>query len=256
MKQAQFEELLHQALCPEIDPADTVVHYSPARKGNTMNIKRIIRYACTAAVLVLLLTTTVFASDGLSIKTLISGSGGTVYKTYQDMSRAMEKAGFSPRTVERFANGYAFSGAEVGETVGYDESDQQRLRYKELHVNYRSAAGNELVLITHEDLEAIPTGSRQPDQTRMIGETEVGYQVDQYKFVPAGYQRTAEDEENLKRPGYYISEGSETVQLTQVAFLQWKQDGICYMIMDSGAKETAENLYSMAQELILNDNRK
>ena len=48
-----------------------------------------------------------------------------------------------------------------------------------------------------------------------------------------------------------MSYGSESVEETEVAFLTWEKDGICYTLTDTDGSETAESLFSMAKELIL-----
>lgn len=56
---------------------------------------------------------------------------------------------------------------------------------------------------------------------------------------------TKEDIENQKRADYEISYGSDKVEEMQVANIDWVADGIHYSILDMGAKESPESLFSM-----------
>lgn len=251
MTEQQFEDILRQALRPEIEPGAVRVHGRTLRKGHSMNIKQFIKKACTAAAIIAVLTTTVYAADALNIKTLLSGSASRVYETVE---QAEEKAGFRIDSKEEFSNGYTFTGARVEETKGLDEDDRVRLTFNEISLDLRNAAGEKLSLIAHQAQEAIPDSELPPDQTRRIGETILCYRVDHYKLVPADYVQTEADKAWLQQPGNFMSYGSDTVQETMVAFLTWEKDGICYTLMDTDASEPADSLFSMAEELILSGN--
>lgn len=247
MNEMQFENLLCQALRPEIEPDALIVPVRRSGKGNHMNIKKFIRKTCLAAALILLLTTTVSAADGLNIKTLLSGGAS---KTYETVEQAEEKAGFTIDAVEEFSNGYAFVGAHVDETKALDEDDRVRLTYNEIHLDLENAAGEKLSLSAYRYHEDIPRSDLPADQTRSIGDVTVSYRVDHYKFVPADYAQTEADKVMLQQPGNFMSYGAEEVTETDVAFLIWEKDGICYLLMDTDASEAADSLFSMAAELI------
>lgn len=247
MNDTQFENLLRQALCPEIDPDALTVHGRQSGKGNHMNIKNLMKKACIAAAAVLLLTTTAYAADSLNIKTLVSGSSSKVYQTVE---QAEEKAGFEINAKEKFANGYSFIGARVDETKALDMDDRVRLTYNEIRMDLENAVGERLSLSAYRQNDEIPDSDLTPDQTRRIGDVIVSYRVDHYKFVPADYELTEADEAWMKQPGNFLSYGSKEVGETKVAFLTWEKDGVCYILMDSDAQESPDSLFSMADELI------
>ena len=58
------------------------------------------------------------------------------------------------------------------------------------------------------------------------------------------------DQAMLDQPGWFLSYGAETVDETDVAFTYWEKDGIRYLLMDDDAAESAESLFSMAEELV------
>jgi len=254
MTEQQFETLLRQALRPEIDPKDTAFSCSPHGKGQIMNLQKAIKKAAVVLAAVLLLTTTAYAADFMNIKSLAATGGkGYLSESYKDMGKAMKKAGFEITAPESFENGYSFQTVRVGETGAYDEHDKELFTYKDLVVYYKNPAGTTLSLFTHIDREELSQNSREPDLTRTIGEVHVNYWLDHYKFVPVDYELTPEDEAMLQQPGYYLSYGSDTVIEQDNHSLTWVKDGIDYSILDSGAKETPDALFAMAEELILTE---
>ena len=248
MKDQEFESILRQALRPEITPEEIIVHGRKSGKGITMNMKSIMKKACLAAALMTLLTTTVYASGAMNIKTLF---GSMTSRVYDSVAQAEAAAGFEMDDLDVFSNGYGFAGAHVGETKALDENDKVRLVYKDIHVDLCNAAGEELSLTAHEVHEAIEQSSLPPQQTRRIGETVICYRVDHYKYVPADYELTPADQAMLEQPGWFLSYGAETVEETDVAFTYWEKDGIRYLLMDDDASEGAESMFAMAEELIL-----
>lgn len=252
MTEQQFEALLHQALRPEIDPKDTAFSCSPHGKGRIMNIKNAIKKAAAVVAAVLILSTTAYASDFMNVKSLVT-TGGKEYhsESYQDMGKAMKKAGFEITAPKSFENGYAFRNVRVGETGAYDEYDEELFTYKELMVYYKNPGGKTLSLFTYLDREELTASSREPDMSRVMEEVQVDYRLDHYKFVPVDYELTPEDEAMLKQPNYFLSYGSDTVVEQDNQTLAWVKDGVAYSILDSGAKETPDVLFAMAEELIL-----
>ena len=252
MTEQQFEALLRQVLRPEIDPKDTAFSSSPHRKGQIMNIQKAMKKAAVVLAAVLILATTAYAADFMNIKSLATTGGGEyLSESYKDMGKAMKKAGFEIISPESFENGYTFQNVRVGETGAYDENDKELFTYKDLAVYYKNPEGKTLSLFTHADREELSQGGRQPDLTQMVGEVQVEYYLDHYKFVPVDYELTPEDEAMLEQPGYYMSYGSDTVVEQDNQSLTWVKDGISYHILDSGAKEGPDTLFAMAEELIL-----
>ena len=254
MTEQQFEALLRQVLRPEIDPKDTTFSSSPHRKGQIMNIQKAIKKAAVVLAAVLILATTAYASDFMNIKSLANtGRGEYLSESYKDMGKAMKKAGFEITVPESFENGYSFHTVRTEESGAYDEHNKELFTYMDLVVYYRNPEGKTLSMFTHADREELSQGGRQPDLTQMVGEVQVEYRLDHYKFVPEDYELTPEDEAMLEQPGYYLSYGSDTVTEQDNHSLAWVKDGVSYHILDSGAEETPDTLFTMAEELILTE---
>lgn len=213
------------------------------------NRKRIVRLLVAAAVIALL-SVTAYAADVFGIRSLESGGKSTQYSSFAEMDKAMAQAGFQADCKEEFSNGFRFANASVDETVGRDENGKKALVYQELSVTYKNDAGQRVMFYAHRDLEDIPQDDHPAQNTWDVQGITVNYYLDHYKFVPADYKLSEEEQVWQEIPGNYISFGSDQVEEKDVAFLGWIKDGIRYTIMDSFAQVPVESLYSMAQELI------
>ena len=254
MTEQQFEALLHQALRPVIDPKDTAFSCSPHRKGQIMNFQKVMKKAAVVLAAVLILATTAYASDFVKTRSLATtGRKSYLSESYKDMGKAMKQAGLEITAPKSFKNGYSFQNVRVSETGAYDEHGKEQFTYMDLVVSYRNPEGTILSLYACADREELSQESRQPDATRTIGDVQVNYQLDHYKFVPEDYELTPEDEAMLEKPGYFLSYGADTVIEQDNHSLTWVLDGIKYHILDSGAAETPDTLFTMAEELILEE---
>ena len=204
------------------------------------------------AAMISLMTVTAYAADFLNIQSLTSGTLHFSSSSYKKADNAMKIAGFQMDLKEQFGNGYTFDNIRVEDVDGRDEQDQKVLTYKETSVTYRNQSGYRLYLHAYQKLEEIPQSDHAAAQSRVIGDVTANYYLDHYKIVPADYQLTEADKLWEQQPGNFISYGSDQVEKTDVSFVCWEKEGICYSIMDMTAKETPDTLFSMAAELMGN----
>lgn len=245
----------NEALLSAIGQAksDYILEAQELRSGETKPHKsgKTVLWKCLlAAAMVSLLMVTAYAEDFLNIRTLTSGSVHYVSSSYEKTEKAMEKAGFRMDLTEQFENGYRFDRISVQDTVARDEEFREVLTYRDIDVTYQNPSGHRLSLHAYQKLEEIPMTDHDAALTRVIGGISADYYLDHYKNVPADYQPTQEDILWEQQPGNFISYGVEEVEETDVSFLCWEKDGICYSIMDMGAQETPDTLFAMAAALI------
>lgn len=221
-----------------------------AEKAPTARKRKLPWKALLAAALIPLLTITAYAADVMNIRALVSGMTHYTSSRFEDMDKAMDKAGFEMDVKESFSNGFTFEKAYVEETRGLDENDREVLKYRGVQVNYRNADGVRLSLFAHPDIEEITDSESPIAQTAQTGNVTVTYYHDHYKFVPVNYELSEAEKQWEAIPGNYISYGSDTVEETDVCFACWEKDGVCYSIMDSGAKVSPQILFAMAKELM------
>ena len=221
-----------------------------AEKAPTARKRKLPWKALLAAALIPLLTITAYAADVMNIRALVSGMTHYTSSRFEDMDKAMDKAGYQIDVKESFSNGFAFEKVYVEDTRGLNENDREVLKYREVQVNYRNADGIRLCLFTHPDIEEIIDSESPVAQTAQIGNVTVTYYHDHYKSVPVNYELSEAEKQWEAIPGNYISYGTDTVEETDVCFACWEKDGVCYSIMDSGAKVSPQILFAMAKELM------
>ncbi len=210
-----------------------------------ISIKKI---AVVAAVICVFATGTCFASG--KVQSLVSRSNiFNVERDFSKLDKLEEEIGYDVKAVQSFENGYTFQNMEAEDVEGLDENNNKVATYKCLDINYEKD-GEELDLniskgISEEDKQT-------PTETRQINGITLEYNLDTYKFVPEGYEMTEEDNENLSKEHYYISVGAEDeeVEIKQVSFLSWEEDGVKYSFMQDDTKLSVDELVKMASEVI------
>lgn len=254
MTDERADQILRQTLSPEVP--DEILNRNLKRKmaakaaGREGTMKRfnMKKAVILAAACCLLVGTVCVASSG-KITSLVSGFYHKEFESFEELSKAQASAGFSIKAVERFQNGYTFSGMCVNDTKGLDENGNTLEQYKQINIDYEKEG--ESVLYFHAQQAAhVHDEGREADQSTNVDGVEVEYYVDTYKMVPEGYELTEQDEENLKRDDYYISEGADEISETRMSYVVWFQDGIKYSIMNINEATPSGVLFEMAKEII------
>ena len=160
-----------------------------------------------AAACLLVSGITVFAG-GASY--FVSGSNmGVEYTDYQDMGKAQKKLGYAVDSVEQFANGYTFYGANVESVTAYTEENGALYSVPMMNIRYRKDEKKIDLNINEKTGDDI--SSKEPNATRMCGDIALRYDEYTDKIVPDSYELTEEDKINEQRDDYNIVYMSVTV---------------------------------------------
>ncbi|MBD5513335.1 MAG: hypothetical protein HDR06_01445 [Lachnospiraceae bacterium] len=160
-----------------------------------------------AAACLLVSGITVFAG-GASY--FVSGSSmGVEYTDYQDMGKAQKKLGYAVDSVEQFANGYSFYGANVESITAYSEENGALYSVPMMNIRYRKDEKKIDLNISEKTGDNIP--SKEPNATRICGDIALRYDEYTDKIVPDSYELTEEDKINEQRDDYNIVYMSVTV---------------------------------------------
>jgi len=218
------------------------------REGAVTNMKHfnMKKMAIAIAIVGLLGSTVCFAAGKAT--SLVSGRNGVTYTDFSKVDNLQKKLGYNVKVKESYQNGFAFKEMNLGETSGMDEDGNTVGSYKDLCLNYERENEKLNVIIC----KPLPEEPRIAKQMKVYKGIKISYYNDTYKFVPEGYELTAEDKEDEKRDDYYISYGSEDeeVQLSQMSFVNWTDNGIYYSIMGTDTSLSAEEMIQMAEETI------
>lgn len=196
------------------------------------------------AVIGLLGSTACFAAG--KITSQVSQKQGERCTDFSKVNDFKDKLGFDVKIKESYQNGFAFKNMNLAESAGLDDDGNTVASYNELWVDYERENETLNVIIC----KPIPEEPRAAKQTGEYKGIEISYYNDTYKFVPEDYELTPEDIENEKKDDYYISYGSDEVQLNQMSYVNWTDNGIYYGIMGSDTSLSAEDMIQMAEEII------
>lgn len=255
MTNERMDQILRQTLSPEIP--DKILNQNLKRMMEEKEMKKIqvkhfsLKKAVILTAVCCFLVGTVSVASSGKIVSLVSGFYYKEYSLFQQLEEAEANAGFTVKAVESFQNGYTFSDISVSDTKGLDEEGNVLETYKQIRIAYKKAGEDALTLYAQEAVHSHDENGRAADKTTGINGIEVKYYTDTYKWVPAGYELTAQDQANLEREDYYISEGADEISENQVSYVVWTQDGVRYSIMNVKAATSPEVLFGMAQELIM-----
>ncbi len=236
---------------------DTVVFSPGALQGSperivSMKKKRIITFAIAAA-LMLALGITAYAIAGIPRWTATHEMGNTgEYSSLDDLRKVEKTTGYDVCLVDRFSNGYAFSGMRVDGEAVYDEDYNVLEEYYTVRAIYTAADHADLLLSLSPVLD-LP-GSQEPPAPSsgcIIGDTEVRLYRDHYKFVPEDYVKTDDDLAAEAAGHFYISFGADRIEEKDILSADFVMNNVEYNIFCNDAFEcSAEMMIQIASELL------
>lgn len=169
--------------------------------------------------------------------------------SYSGMEEQEKKLGYKVDSVEQFANGYTFAKAVVGESEGKDQDKNKVYTNKFMSIEYARDAEPTVSLYIEK-----PAGSyarsKPAEATKVCGDVTLHFDSATYKFVPPDYELTAEDKTNQEKDNYFISYGSDKVEIQKGYHLEWQKDGIRYEIIGFDLNLTADEMFDMAEEIV------
>ena len=182
------------------------------------------------------------------VSSIVGSSGNREYTRFEQLSKAEKKAGLDIHAVESFDNGYSFKEMSITHSKDQDDSGNAIREYKGIDIWYSKPSSADIFL------SAQPTGTgseddRAPVDTGKIDGITVSYYSDTFKFVPPDYELTAEDRANEKKDNYFISYGSSEVEVQQMSFAVWVQDGVQYTLCANDNRPFSQ-MFSMAEQII------
>lgn len=207
--------------------------------------------AILAAAACLLLGAGVFASgkvaglvSGFDMKTI-----GSKTTNFSELSKEEDILGYQVQAVPQFSNGYRFKQMDADKTFGLDEEGNIMKQYAYYGLNMIYEKGDKKIYVDIcKPLGNEPTPNISA--AKMVGNVQLTYSEDTYKWVPADYEMTAEDEANMKKEGYYISCGADEISEQKVSHVNWIKDGIHYGIMEYDVSVGCDEMFQMAEEIL------
>lgn len=159
--------------------------------------------------------------------------------SYAQVEKAEEKVGFDMKTVEVFSNGFTFVNGGTGEMYGQDENGNNVGEpYALMTLSYEKEG--KTVVVTAQD------GNPYVDAGQDVRE---GYSSQLYKFVPEGYELTAEDQEKEANGELIISYGTDEVMESVMEVYSWKDGNLFYSMTAENCNLGEDTMAQMAEEI-------
>lgn len=199
------------------------------------------------ASLLLLSSVTVFGVT--TVKSWI-GHGQIKYKSFPSEKQILNDVGFVPKYTETLPNGFKYSMGGFGESELIDEAGNRLTQNKDVSLSYISEDNKSPLNLTVTQIEE---EFLDREQCELIGSLEglnLYYYEQDYKFVPADYELTKEDQKAQEEGKLEISYGASEVSIENVQGLSWYDEGLEYMLMGNNYHFTIEEMMEMAETII------
>lgn len=235
------------ALKSRIEDALAAEKISPVRKG-AYSMKRIPKLIVVAAAC-MMLAAGVYAG-GVLTGTIASSHSGYDYRSYADLKKAENRAGYSVKAPEQLAGDYRFEGIRMVSLADTDDSASQRVNKRTgIDVTYRNSKGEELELSTD------PKGTAPSEEMYQAKkETENGtfyYAKVRCLFLPADSRPTAEEAEREKNdPFFCISYGSSKKYTTTFSSVSFVSGNVSYTLLGENTSLSSGDLISAAASVL------
>ena len=216
------------------------------REQGIMKGKMIKSKIMVALVATMILGTTAFAG-GKVISINSSSSNIPTYTKMPTAEKINNDFGFNPKLVEKFENGYAFTGGYVVNNEGKDEQGNSIMKTKSLDFDYEK--GDDKIGFYMENKE-IDEETEKKQAVDTYKNVELYYNSYDNKVVPGDYEMTEEDEKDKLSGKYVFSFGSDDVRISKVQGLSWKENGIRYGFITIDSEISQDELVEMAHQVI------
>jgi len=224
---------------PEKKENDEMENIKLYKKGS-MRKKIIIILAAT-----MVIGTTVFAAG--KIQSIYSSSSTIpTYTTIPTVKQVKNDFNFNPKLVDKFNNGYTFADGYAVKNKGVDEKGNSVKKTKSLDFTYTK--GNDKLDLYMEN-GMLDERSNKETVVDTCNGIDLYYTSYANKLVPADYKLTEQDKQDKLSGKYVFTYGSDKVEISQVQYLDWMQDGIHYSLLpDSNVSK--DELVKMAPQVI------
>ncbi|APM37678.1 hypothetical protein [Clostridium kluyveri] len=212
-------------------------------ENRKISIKKKIIIAIVAA---MVLGTTVFAAGKIFFINLQSSNIPT-YTTMPTVEQVKYDFKFAPKLVKEFDNGYTFANGYTVNIEGNDKKGNSVAKTKSLDFTYTK--GNDKLNLSMKNGRL---GERSKKETVIATSNGIDLYYHSYanKFVPADYKLTEQDKQDKSSGKYVFSYGSDEVEISQIQYLNWMQNGIDYSFLTIDSNISKDELVKMAQQII------
>lgn len=241
-----FKEMYKETV-DGLRPSSELVNRIRSNKEVEMRVPNKKKMVVLALVACMLVGTTAFAASRITRYVGWSNPNSATVD-YDETVKVAEKMGVAKDILQQFSNGYVFAMSNVGGTTGLDEKGKTVAEGKTLEVTYTRENNPDINLFIDPLFESGDYSNAT--EAREINEVMVYYNKDFYKFVPADYKMTEEDQARMDEPHFYLSYGSSEVEEKISEGIVFETDNKIYNMFCWDANMTPDEWFAMAEELL------
>ena len=241
-----FKEMYKETV-DGLRPSSELVNRIRSNKEVEMRVPNKKKMVVLALVACMLVGTTAFAASRITRYVGWSNPNSTTVD-YDETVKVAEKMGVAKDILQQFSNGYVFAISNVGGTTGLDEKGKTVAEGKTLEVTYTRENNPDINLFIDPLFESGDYSNAT--EAREINGVMVYYNKDFYKFVPADYKMTEEDQARMDEPHFYLSYGSSEVEEKISEGIVFETDNKIYNMFCWDANMTPDEWFAMAEELL------
>lgn len=241
-----YKEIYKEAV-NELNPSPELVNKIKMDKEHKMikfNKKKI---AVVAAIACMTIGTSVFAAGHIS--SYVAWSNPTTENNdFSIVNETSEKMGINVNIPEKLNNGYSFKNSNFGGIKALDDDGNTLAKGKKFEITYEKNGCPDIYIDIDPAFEA--EDNTISTQSKEINGVTVYYNKDTYKFVPTDYVLTDEDQANLDKPHYYLSYGSDEVEIKIIDSICFQIEDKNYTMMSWECDMTADEWFEMTEDFI------
>ncbi|KXL53550.1 hypothetical protein CLNEO_07760 [Anaerotignum neopropionicum] len=251
-----FDEKIKKALTQEVDdisPSDHMLsniqkQITDRKEDNNMKIKSVkhskgIMVACAILVLT---TATCFAASKIAS---ISGSIDKKLDTFPTTKQMETTAGFTPKYVEEFSNGYKFEVVFAGTLDANDADENKVSEIKTADFTYEKD-GAEFYIEAMQKPKNASIPDMEGELVTLTNGQNVYYHDWMHKFKPADYVMTEQDKIDQANGTYEFAFGEDLDFIQHCQVVEWEENNIRYSVFCYDDNLTKADMVKISEEVI------
>ena len=251
-----FDERMKEALAQkasDISPSENMLaniqkQIENRKEDDTMQLKsaKHSRGIMVACALLVLTTATCFAASKIAS---LSGCIDKQLDAFPTVSQMKKTAGFTPKYVEEFSNGYKFKDVFAGTLDGNDADNHKVTEIKTADFTYEKDGSELYVEAMQKPKNALIPDMEGEAITLANGQT-IFYHDWMHKFKPGDYVMTEQDKIDKANGTYEFSFGEDLDFIQHSQVVEWEENDIRYSVFCYDDKLTKEDMVKISEEVV------
>ena len=238
---------IYKEAVKELNPSPELINSIKTSKENKIVKLSRKKAAVVAAVACMAVGTTVFAAGRIT-SYMSWGDPHSADYNYANVEKYMEKNGLAADIPETLSSGYAFTSSDIGGVKGNDDKGNVVAEGETFNVTYSKDGAPDIYLSVEPTFQQ--EDRSYSTEIREIEGTAVYYNHDTYKFVPADYKCTDEDSQKEESGHYFISYGSDKVEVKSADSIVFEANGKNYTLFGFENNMNVGEWFAMAEDFI------